>query len=947
MDSSTTDNVVALRRVLIDNGYVTFPLLTGAKRNNIDNYLELFHSDPELIFKEAYSNESYLNTAISCRGLVVLDYDIDYQDLAQQARELAFKELGEVCLIRTRADSPRFALVYRHSGKNLIIKKIGFRTDREHCKEIQTLTNGHILAYGTHPSGAVLEWERSPADTPISDLETITAAQVLAYLDKMCLLIPCDFDHRNIGDKPESNGTYRKWKIEHIEKCFGLLPNDNDDRAEWLKIGMSAWAAADESELDHKEALDHWIDWSNKNTDYADQRVECGKAWESFHRNPPRDLTAGTLIHFVREAIGDDTWTPWADETSVVDDEPIDDSGLDDDQDALSSDKTTKSKDIRRGIKCIQGRRHEIVDYAERFLIEAGVPIYQRSGMLVTPKPEPQKDREGRTVNIIILAPVTLEGLLTEMTRVIRWKKPQKAKKETVWVTVDAPSEYGRAILASDRNWSFPRIVGILTTPTLRPDGSLLDTPGYDPATGYYLVDTGWGQINVKERPTKEDALVELERLHSLYTDMPFVGGLVEGTDHIWQNEPYDPSKPNISRSVIDSMLITPVVPLLIGKAPAHDIVAPDYGSGKSYADDLSYNLLTGMNCPVTNASVPDQELTKVLDAHAIKGTPFICLDNATHSTRNVRLSQIISQDMVEIRVLGLSKDLTIAYNPFVVINGNNVPPDRDMKRRVVICYLDAQMERPYLREFAVDNRKTIRANRGLFISAILTMVRAYMVVDKPDRVKRLASFEGWSDYVASMLVWLGEANPIVSVEAISDSDSEENNINDIMDEIERQLLQQEPSKPGPANGEVQVNLIQGLVFKVSELTNYANVSQNWYHTRGVKPELYLALSNVGKSNGNGILDTKSIGDWLRRINGQVHGSRRFRKIEKVGKSRASNLWVFERVPSGGHGKLINIRDCNPYQEAMNDPVENLEEHQKHQKERQEAIDNAESQTKH
>ncbi len=47
--------------------------------------------------------------------------------------------------------------------------------------------------------------------------------------------------------------------------------------------------------------------------------------------------------------------------------------------------------------------------------------------------------------------------------------------------------------------------------------------------------------------------------------------------------------------------------------------------------------------------------------------------------------------------------------------------------------------------------------------------------------------------------------------------------------------------------------------------------------------------------------------------------------------------------------KLIKIKDCEPYQEAMNamnDPVEELEGGQKLQKERQEAMDNSENQTK-
>jgi hypothetical protein len=59
-----------------------------------------------------------------------------------------------------------------------------------------------------------------------------------------------------------------------------------------------------------------------------------------------------------------------------------------------------------------------------------------------------------------------------------------------------------------------------------------------------------------------------VQRLHSLYSDIPFLGSLVEGDDGVWYSETYDPTKPNVSRSVADSTLITPLIMPLIGKPP-------------------------------------------------------------------------------------------------------------------------------------------------------------------------------------------------------------------------------------------------------------------------------------------------------------------------------------------------------------------------------------------
>ena len=44
-----------------------------------------------------------------------------------------------------------------------------------------------------------------------------------------------------------------------------------------------------------------------------------------------------------------------------------------------------------------------------------------------------------------------------------------------------------KLILNRFGQWKFPAVVGLITTPTLRPDGSLLADPGYDPVTRLIL----------------------------------------------------------------------------------------------------------------------------------------------------------------------------------------------------------------------------------------------------------------------------------------------------------------------------------------------------------------------------------------------------------------------------------------------------------------------------
>ena len=54
---------------------------------------------------------------------------------------------------------------------------------------------------------------------------------------------------------------------------------------------------------------------------------------------------------------------------------------------------------------------------------------------------------------------------------------------------VIAPINIAATILARVGEWTFPTIAGVITTPTLRPDGSLLAKQGYDDATRLLLVE--------------------------------------------------------------------------------------------------------------------------------------------------------------------------------------------------------------------------------------------------------------------------------------------------------------------------------------------------------------------------------------------------------------------------------------------------------------------------
>ena len=94
-------------------------------------------------------------------------------------------------------------------------------------------------------------------------------------------------------------------------------------------------------------------------------------------------------------------------------------------------------------------------------------------------------------------------------------------RKRNLWVDVDPPLQLVRMILVREQRWTIPRVGEIITTPTLRADGSLLTTPGFDPRSELYLL-PGLQLSPIPEHPTEEQAQAALELLTDLFAEFSF-----------------------------------------------------------------------------------------------------------------------------------------------------------------------------------------------------------------------------------------------------------------------------------------------------------------------------------------------------------------------------------------------------------------------------------------
>jgi putative DNA primase/helicase len=200
-------------------------------------------------------------------------------------------------------------------------------------------------------------------------------------------------------------------------------------------------------------------------------------------------------------------------------------------------------------------------------------------------------------------------------------------------------------------------------------------------------------------------------------------------------------------------------------------------GTGKSYLVDVITAISTGRFCPVITATRSVEETEKRLGSVLLGGTAIVSLDNVTHDLSGELLCQVTERPVVKIRILGRSEMPECECCTAVFATGNNVTFKGDMVRRGLVCNLEALIERPELREFKRDAFEYAAANRGAYVAATLTIVRAYLTAGAPRVCGPFGSYTAWSRMVRSPLIWLGEPDPIGSMDATREEDPELANV--------------------------------------------------------------------------------------------------------------------------------------------------------------------------
>jgi hypothetical protein len=391
-----------------------------------------------------------------------------------------------------------------------------------------------------------------------------------------------------------------------------------------------------------------------------------------------------------------------------------------------------------------------VVDATEAAILAmANSPhLFQRARELVCiSKQAPALKWLRRPADMPVIIKATPEHVRELASMAAIWSKFDKRSGE---LEPALPPEWMAKMLRDREGWLFPVLEGIVSTPTLLPDGSLLERQGYDKETGLFVAYEVKYRA-VKPNPTKKEALRALKILKA-----PFVDFLFDYT-----------SPANLSAAI--AAILTVLCRYAIqGDVPLFAVTATSPRSGKGLLVDVISIITTGRTAPrwaQPRDRDGDEERKRML-AVGQAGTPLVLIDNLTRPLGSEALDIALTcQGAYSDRVMGTHETKEVPMHTVFFATGNNLTYKADTAPRCVPIALDPNMERPEERDDFKHKtlRKWVRKHRPTFVHAALTLMRAYFAAGAPkdESMKPLGGFEEWSNLIRQVLIWADEVDPL------------------------------------------------------------------------------------------------------------------------------------------------------------------------------------------
>ncbi len=303
--------------------------------------------------------------------------------------------------------------------------------------------------------------------------------------------------------------------------------------------------------------------------------------------------------------------------------------------------------------------------------------------------------------------------------------------------------------------WPFPALEAVVEAPIMRPDGTIFDTPGYDPQTRlYYRPVDGFHVPEIPSAPTAADTRDAIRLLDEAVGEFPYEDGA--------------------SAANTLALMLTPLVRQAVnGPVPLALIDKPQAGTGGSLLAETIAVISSGHTAEMLGAPRDEEEWRKQITAKLSTGATMVTVDNVEGALYAPSLARALTARTWTDRVLGRSETVTVTQRATWVATGNNIQLRGDLPRRCYWIRLDARDSRPWQRENFKhpDLLSWVMKNRGRLVHALLTLARAWFAAGKPKapNLPRLGSFEAWTETVGGMVAFAGIPDFLGNLAALYD----------------------------------------------------------------------------------------------------------------------------------------------------------------------------------
>jgi hypothetical protein len=488
--------------------------------------------------------------------------------------------------------------------------------------------------------------------------------------------------------------------------------------------------------------------------------------------------------------------------------------------------------------------------------------LYQRNLRLVTVACDEKPSNScgiRRSQGTPLIRPILAPRLREDLTRVARWIKLKSLRDDMVEEVPTHPPDWSVGAILARENWPTIRyLTGIVETPTLRDDGSVIESPGFDHQTGLLYVPNG-SFPPVPAKPTMADVEQAATKLLELVSDFPF--------------------KTENHRAAWLAALLTVLARFLIdGPVPIFLFEANTSGAGKTLLCDLISVIASGRTAARTGYAHDAIEMDKQITSTALAGDLLVLFDNLENGGRfgNSALDRATTARTYRGRVLG-KLEMTPALDLTCVFfaSGNNTVLCGDVARRIILARLESNLEKPEERnEFKFPNILAhAKDNRGELVRAALTILRGYILANKPKQNLTPMDFPAWCGLIRNAVNWSTGLDPCAGRQELQDSN------------------------PDSAHSAAFVDAWHGLQdFKAVKGFTVAEALRELRSDKdGLShPALRDSLADLWSRTKPGELPSSgSVGMKIQAIRGQVFGGKRFVVVDT---EKRAKVWGVEVV---------------------------------------------------